>query len=179
RHTFDLHADVPRAVDRVDPGVRITGMNEDLFIFFEPRIHLVPIEGEVPRQRGSIASRLDVSASGIGRRSIPCDDTPANNVRALPHLVLSVKVPHRDVRNWEPICRRPSRLIEEKGAFTAGAQLTGEVRADPPRAAFDMHPLLQPGPLHAGWNEGPRECLSHLDVPFLAIDSNIGVAIAP
>jgi hypothetical protein len=56
-NSVDLHAHVPRAVQRVDPCVRVSRMNEDLLILLEPRIHLIPVKGEVALQRGKRGPR--------------------------------------------------------------------------------------------------------------------------
>src|SRR6516162_5638674 len=47
RHAVDLHTHVPRAVDRVNSCVRISRVNKDLLILFEPRVHLIPVKSEV------------------------------------------------------------------------------------------------------------------------------------
>src|ERR1700692_4446403 len=55
-------------MDRVDPSVRVSRMNEDLLILLEPRVHLIPEKGEVALQCGSIISRFSVSAGcRVGR----------------------------------------------------------------------------------------------------------------
>src|SRR5215469_11933843 len=82
-HALNLHAHVPRTVDRVDPGVRISRMNEDLLILLEPRVHLIPEKGEVALQCGSIISRFEVSASCVLSDAILCHQVPANGVHRL------------------------------------------------------------------------------------------------
>jgi HHH domain len=51
-HSIDLRAHLPRAVQRVDPCVRISRMNEDLLILLEPRVHLIPVKVEAALQCG-------------------------------------------------------------------------------------------------------------------------------
>ncbi|HYB08843.1 MAG TPA: hypothetical protein VEJ16_04170 [Alphaproteobacteria bacterium] len=71
----------------LDVSTILSKDSEDLFILFEPDIHLVPEKGKVALCSGSIAERLDVSASGILRHAIAYNDAPTNSARALPQLV--------------------------------------------------------------------------------------------
>jgi hypothetical protein len=141
-------------------------MDEDLFILFEPRIHLIPVKGKMALQCGSIAGRLDVRASSVLCDVIPYGDPPANSsILVRPQLPFFFKMLHSDILNGKPIGRRPLRFIDEKYAVAVSNQLATEVRADPARAAFNVHPFLQPRSLHGRGNQWPRECLSHLDDP--------------
>src|SRR5262249_385208 len=82
-HAFNLHAHMPRAVDRVDPCIRISRMNKNLLVLLEPRVHLIPVESKVAFQCGSIASRFDVSAGRVVSDAILYDQAPANGIRWL------------------------------------------------------------------------------------------------
>src|SRR5262249_45452135 len=155
-HAVNLHAHMPRAVDRVDPSVRISGMNEDLFIFLEPRVHFIPEKGKVVLQRGSIICRFEVSAGCVLCRAILYHQVPAAGVRC---LVCRLQILHPDIRNWKPVGGRSLRFIDEENVLTGRDQLPTKVRPYPARATFDMYSLLEPGPLLGGWNCRSGKCL--------------------
>src|SRR5262245_20077970 len=82
-NSADLHAHVPRAVDGVDPCVRVSRVNEYLLILLEPRVHLIPVKGEMAVQCRSMISRTDVSAGSVLSDAILYHQAPANGVRRL------------------------------------------------------------------------------------------------
>src|SRR5262249_961514 len=82
-YAVNLHAHVPRAVDRVDSCVRIARMNEDFFILLEPRVHLIPVKGEVTFQCGLMLFRSGVSAGRVLSDAIRYHQAPASGVRPL------------------------------------------------------------------------------------------------
>ena len=55
-------------------------MNEDLLILLEPRVHLIPVKGEVALQCRWITSRFDVSAGRVVSDAILYHQAPANCV---------------------------------------------------------------------------------------------------
>src|SRR5262245_52401926 len=161
-HAVNLHAHVPRAVNRVDPSVRISRMNEDLLILLEPRVHLIPEKGEVALQCGSIIGRFEVSAGCVLSDAILYHQVPANGVR---RLVCRLQILHPDIRNPKPVGRRSLRFIDKENVLAVGDQLASKVRPHPARATFDVYSVLKPGPLLGGWNNRSCKYLSHLESP--------------
>src|SRR6516225_8345535 len=164
-----LGGHVPRAMDRVYSCVRISRMNEDLFVLLEPRVHLIPVKSEVIFQCRSSAGRIGVSAGRVVGDAILYHQAPANGVCRLLRLL---QILHPDIRSRKPVSRRPLRFIDEENVLAVGDQLSAKVRPYSARAAFDVYPLLQPRPLLGSRNNWSCGCLSHLESPFLRDDGS-------
>src|SRR6267142_2789340 len=54
-----------RAVDLIDPVVRVTGMDEDLVVLLEPCVHELPVESDQGRDLRTAGRRIEVSPSCI------------------------------------------------------------------------------------------------------------------
>src|SRR5918992_1934734 len=56
--SLERHAHVAGAWDDVDPRIGVTRMDEYLFVFFEPRVHAIEVEGDMTIQEQSALERV-------------------------------------------------------------------------------------------------------------------------
>ena len=145
----ELDADMARAAQHVDAVVRVARVLEDLVVLLPPRVHRVPVEGDVPGDVGARVDRLRVVPDRVLGDPVADADREVARLalaRAGGVLVRRLEQVVADVLQREVVDGEMALLEEDQDAVRVGDGLAAEHHADALDRRFDRDDLAGPRP---------------------------------
>ncbi len=116
-------------------------MDDDLFLFLEPGIHRVPVEGDIAAQVGPVLLAVRVLPGGVLGYLVPRFDVPVNGsplITGFCRVVRLLQQVHADVFFGEIVDQRVADIHQQHGVFAVGNGHATQFGPNPASGRFEF-----------------------------------------